>query len=214
MLTPKLLNFALELWTFCFANRLLKKKKVCFAFLIISEWDLVVKSLLVDFNELACPFLFSTFFFFILHYSSLSFYMSVLLIPLHQLFLPLFIPQYISFYSSLPPSLVLYWSGQYWLSFECMTTFSAINNLTYNDLSCLCYDAYMLQPLVFWIDSHTLSILNGKLKKEEFGRHFISFCSVWQYRYCVSQCTAAFSKASHSAFGAKWPVLSVSLLCL
>lgn len=145
---------------------------------------------------------------------SLSFYMSVLLIPLHQLFLPLFIPQYISFYSSLPPSLVLYWSGQYWLSFECMTTYSAINNLTYNDLWCLCYDAYMLQPLALWIDSHTLSILKGKLKKEKFGRHFINFSSIWQYRSCVSQCYFSVSKASRSAIVEKWPVLSVSLLCL
>lgn len=86
-------------------------------------------------------------------------------------------------------------------------------------LHIMIYHAYVMMHICsslwfFWIDSHTLSILNGKLKKEEFGRHFISFCSVWQYRYCVSQCTAAFSKASHSAFGAKWPVLSVSLLCL
>lgn len=104
--------------------------------------------------------------------------MSLPLIYLHQLILPLLIPQYVSFYSSLPSSLVLYWSGQYWLRFECMTIFSAINNLTYNDLSCLCYDAYMLQPHASWIDSHTLSILEGKLKKEKFRRHFyqLLFC--------------------------------------
>lgn len=104
--------------------------------------------------------------------------MSLPLIYLHQLILPLFIPQCVSFYSSLPSSLVLYWSGQYWLRFECMTIFSAINNLTYNDLSCLCYDAYLLQPHALWINSHTLSILEGKLKKEKFRRRFISFCSV------------------------------------
>lgn len=208
MLTPNFWTFVVSFYRLLH-KQFASKTKVCFAFLIISEWDLVVKSLLVNFNELACPFFYITFMF--LFFSIL---LSLFLIPLHQLFLPLFIPQYISFYSSLPPSLVLYWSEQYWLSFEWMTTFSAINNLTYNDLSCLCYDAYMLQPLALWIESHTLSILKRKLKKEEFGRHFISFCSVWQYRSCVSQCYCSVSKASHSALVAKWPVLSFSLLCL
>ncbi len=132
--------------------------------------------------------------------------MSLPLIYLHQLILPLFIPQYVSFYSSLPSSLVLYWSGQYWLRFECMTIFSAINNLTYNDLSWLCYDAYLLQPHALWINSHTLSILEGKLKKEKIQKAF------YLLLFCVSQCYCSVSEASRSAMCAKWPVLSVSLV--
>lgn len=143
-------------------------------------------------------------------YFSPPFHMTLSLISFHQLILLLlFIPQYVSFYSSLPPSLVLYWSGPYWLSFECMTTFSAINNPTYNDLSCLCYDAYILQPLALWIGSHTLSILKGKLRKGKF-----SFCFVWQYRSCVSHCYCSISKASHAAMGSKCNMCFESLIAL
>lgn len=190
--------------TICFKNK---------TFLIISEWDVVVKSRLVDFNELACPFFFSTFIF--LFFSillSLSICQYFLFLSISSFFLSsslstsLFILHYLHPLSCIDLNSID-WALSAWPHFQPLI-------VLHNDLSCLRYDAYMLQPLALWIDSHTLSILKGKLKKEEFGRHFISFCSVWQYRSCVSQCYCSVSKASHSALVAKWPVLSVSLLCL